>query len=336
MKTDLEIRDESWRLLWKRHWFWKYLGGTFLINFCTQFVCSLVTQIVIHAVVICTVGLSTAAKLQSGQGFADMKITPVLIVVAVVLVAILVTVQLVAGGVAGYGTAAVLVRSVDDKPDNWLEAAFSGIKMPIQLGWLALRYSLAYLPWLAPALIPCAIFLEGLGDTIPIPKNPSPDDIMVYTLLAMTYMTAVVAVLCIPFYRYRYLFRIKADHPDWTAGQCMRACVDLTSGFKWRSFLHDCSYWRILLLPLGAVMFIFAIIAATVLACASGLLVGGTKAAVIILAVLLGLIAYIVLLASGFVVAAYISVGQTILYREFAWIRFSGRDDGGSLDETQP
>ena len=73
---------------------------------------------------------------------------------------------------------------------------------------------------------------------------------------------AVAPVMCGPFYRYRYVFRLKADHPDWTALQCMRGCSELTYGFKWRSFKLDCSYWRTLLLVVLPVLLGTAVLVA--------------------------------------------------------------------------
>lgn len=66
-------------------------------------------------------------------------------------------------------------------------------------------------------------------------------------LCGMAVQKAVLSILglfIVPFYRYRFLFLIKVEHPDWTCGECFAASRKLMKGRKWASFKLDCSYWK--------------------------------------------------------------------------------------------
>ena len=56
MQTNLEIRDEAWRLLWERKWFWKLLGAAILLQVCSQAVVTIVNGIVYR------LGVSTSRR----------------------------------------------------------------------------------------------------------------------------------------------------------------------------------------------------------------------------------------------------------------------------------
>ena len=118
------------------------------------------------------------------------------------------------------------------------------------------------------------------------------------------------------------MFRIKADHPDWSAGECMRHCREIVYGNKWRIFVHDCSYWRILL---GALLPLLVIMAVVLLAATAfgGRTPGApTHSAAVAVGAAFGVVAmlaaYLALLVFGTISVHYIGVGQTILYREIS------------------
>lgn len=50
------------------------------------------------------------------------------------------------------------------------------------------------------------------------------------------------------FYRYRFVWRIYADHPECSAGDCIRLSKAMIKGHKKLLFRVDCGYWRELLL----------------------------------------------------------------------------------------
>jgi hypothetical protein len=125
-----------------------------------------------------------------------------------------------------------------------------------------------------------------------------------------------LAIIAIPFYRYRFLFRLKADNPEWSASKCMKECRSLTDGRKWRIFKHDCSYWKILLLPL----IIGSTLSAIMLICLYKMKINfyaqnlATPESMVICFSVIGL--YIAFIAVTIISAIYISLGQTILYRD--------------------
>ncbi len=210
---------------------------------------------------------------------------------------------LITGGIAVYGHSVLLLRSVEDKQEGWLKAAFSGFKTPLELAWLSFRISLVFIPWTILAAIPCAAIV-GVAEA----SVSAESDIVQLAVFGLTFALCaaiVIAVLSIPFYRYRYLFRLKADHPDWSAGMCMKACRDITKGRKWRIFRHDCSYWRPGLAALICLaIYVSDILVAKSLQCEN---------------VLTGMIAQIsncAFIAMLMITVQYAGVGQTILYRK--------------------
>ena len=224
------------------------------------------------------------------------------------------------GGIALYGNSRLQLRAVEDNDESWMKTAFSGFKIPLELAWLTFRVSLVYIFWMVLALIPAAALVALFFSAVPTPQTPAElsMSVAVVTLASVIF----IAIYCIPFYKYRYLFRIKADHPDWSAGECMRHCREIVYGSKWRIFVHDCSYWRILL---GALLPLLVIMAVVLLATA---ILGGrsagapTPSAAVAVGAAFGVVAmlaaYLALLVFGAISVHYIGVGQSILYREIS------------------
>jgi hypothetical protein len=224
------------------------------------------------------------------------------------------------GGIALYGNSRLQLRAVDDNDESWMKTAFSGFKIPLELAWLSFRFSVVIFFWLFLAFIPSVAVGSIFFAAVPSPQTPVELSLAVadVTIAASIF----IAIYCIPFYKYRYLFRIKADHPDWSAGECMRHCREIVYGSKWRIFVHDCSYWRILL---GALLPLLVIMAVVLLATA---ILGGrsagapTPSAAVAVGAAFGVVAmlaaYLALLVFGAISVHYIGVGQTILYREIS------------------
>ena len=149
------------------------------------------------------------------------------------------------GGIASYGNSRLQLRAADDNSESWMKVAFSGFKIPLDLAWLTFRICVVFMIWMILALIPSGVVAAIFFAIVPKPQTPGE---LASAVAVVTLASAIfIAIYCVPFYMYRYLFRIKADHPDWSAGECMRHCRELVCGSKWRIFVHDCSYWRILL-----------------------------------------------------------------------------------------
>ena len=218
-------------------------------------------------------------------------------------------IHFIMAGIAAYGTSVILLRCLKNAEEGWLGAAFGGFKDPFGMLWLLVRLTLIYLGWMIVAIFPLGVIA---GACVPVVK-PMLDTapLLATTLTAIAFTLGIsvfLAIYCVPFYRYRFAFLVKADHPDWSAGECLRSCKALIEGHKWQSFKLDCSYWKpitmvlVLLLAMG-VATEFAI---------------GSKDNTILVALLslVALFAFFGALAGGVVLGQYIGVGQGFFYQD--------------------
>ena len=316
MQTNSEIRNEAWRLLWERKWFWKLLGAAILLQVCSQVIITIVNGVVYRLGVFNITAMMNMIE----ERIPLPEFTPRIILELASSTVLIFFLSFILGGIALYGNSRLQLRAVDDNDESWMKTAFSGFKIPLELAWLTFRVSLVYIFWMVLALIPAAALVALFFSAVPTPQTPAElsMSVAVVTLASVIF----IAIYCIPFYKYRYLFRIKADHPDWSAGECMRHCRELVCGSKWRIFLHDCSYWRILLgalLPLLVIMMV-VLIAAPILGGGHESAPTHSAAAVVgaVFGVLAMLASYIAVLVFGAISVHYIGVGQTILYREIS------------------
>lgn len=303
MKKNSEIRSVAWDLLVRRQWLWKLLGASILLSITTQIVVS------IFDMVMNGLDCLTVNKLQE-----QMRTTGEIPVLTYDMIVDLLPslifslfIGLIMSGITSYGNNLMLNRSADDNEQNWLSSAFGGFKMPLDLAWLMFRMMLVYLGWsfvAALASTPLIFVLLNFTDVM----GKESVQVLPLVLLILT-LLVFLTVLMVPFYKYRFLFRIKADHPDWTASECMVYCRGLANGSKMRSFKLDCSYWGILtclvlaMLALGVVLILSVAVSGT-----SGALSG-------ILSLLILALTAVVLVLS-ILVAFYIGIGQTVLYKE--------------------
>ncbi len=316
MQSDIEIRNEAWRLLWKRNWFWKLLGAGILLQVCSQAIVTIVNGIVYRLGVF---NLTAAMNLmQERQPLPDL--TPRIMWEFSSSTLLYLFFAFILGGIAYYGNSALLLRSCEDNEEGWLKTAFGGFKMPLDLAWLSFRLSLVYFFWSLLAGIPCGAIIAAVVANVPTVSTVAEGSI--YGFAFAICAAIVIAVVSIPFYRYRYLFRIKAEHPDWSAGECMRSCRELTNGNKWRIFKHDCSYWRILLLALLPMLVMMTLVLLTVAGIATKPASGGEQSAVLAIFAILGALlivaSYLAMIVFGVISVYYIGVGQTIFYREIS------------------
>lgn len=312
---NIEIRSRAWELLWRKKWFWKLLGATILLQVAGNALASLVTAIPARFGIYSISVLQ--ADLQAGE--SPPVFTPDLAVEFVSSTVLYLFFAVIITGITNYGSGKLLTRAVDDNEESWMGAAFSGVKMPLGLAWLTVRIALVFIFWTIAAALPavmlscvCEVFFGSLSTFA---------GIVAVSLVLILSSASFIAIICFPFYRYRYLMRIKADNPGWTAGQCMRHCRLLTAGEKWRIFKHDCSYWRIFLIPL-ALAAVIAILLFVVFGSLGSAVAGESDGGNIAVALLLGafalFVAYLALVVSSFVACFYNAVGQTVLYREIS------------------
>lgn len=313
MQSYDEIRSEAWRLLWKRNWFWMLLGTTVLLQFCSQFVMNAVAMALSALEVF---DLASAIKyLEENNALPTLTASQVWQLAT--SGAIFLFFAFILGGISSYGNAVMLVRAADDRPDGWLPAAFDGFRRPLELAWMSFLMALVFLVWSALGALLAAALVCAVPGAIPAHKPVLTfSDVALVMAGAGAGVLVFAAVLGVPFYRYRYAFRLKADHPDWSALRCIRGSHELTRGFKWRVFKLDCSYWLTLLsvlLPLTIALAFWIAIEAVL-----DYVQDQVATAIVVSGVMALMASYLVILVTGTIANNYIGVGQTILYREIA------------------
>ena len=314
MRSNSEIRDRAWCLLWQGKWFWRLLGGAILLNVCTQVVYTVLNGILYRLGVFGMTAFTNALEEYAKNGAPLPEFTPDRIVQFASSTALTMFFVFIMGGIAAFGNGTLVIRAADENEDGWLKSAFGGFRMPLGLAWLSFRITLIYMGWCLVAFAPLVVVVGLATGSNASGISAGVGGAAAYALAVTAGLSLAAAILCVPIYRYRYLFRLKADHPDWSAGQCIRECSALSDGFKWRCFVHGCSYWKILLAPLLlSALFVAVVVAASTAKhwCAAD--VGAAVAAV---GALVAIALYFSLLALIAVAVWYIAVGQTLLYRD--------------------
>ena len=275
MRNNTELREMAWKRLWADHWFGRLFGGGLLLGLC-GYVVNAVIGGVLNSLGVRAWQDYYLARLQNLRDLTTPvpNLTNDFIFQATSSGMLSMFIGYIMAGIAAYGSAVILLRCLRNEENGWLGAAFGGFKDPFGMLWLFVRYVFVYVIWGLFLIIP------PLG----------------------------IWLLFVAFYRYRFLFLVKVEHPDWSAGACMKRCRELMKGHKLDSFRLDCAYWKpitlVMLLALAAMIF-------------------GTSAALFRdsgpVAAMLGLVAFLALIVCiGFsiVLGQYISVGQGFLYEE--------------------
>ena len=307
MRNNAELRELAWKRLWADHWFGRLFGGWLLLTLCGYAVNIVIGGILGRlgvddwqdywmAVQKNRIDLTTPVpNLTSDYIFRATSATALEMFIGYIMAAI-----------AAYGASVILLRCLKNEESGWLGAAFGGFAMPFGLLWLFVRYVLVFVGWAIVALgVPA--FVAGVA--CPFVKALPVEALAVCAGVGVAAgISWAIFVYCIPFYRYRFAFLVKAEHPDWGAGACMKRCRELMKGNMMKSFRLDCSYWK----PITLVLLL---VTAAVVAILLVVLLKDNK----MLAALLGLGGFFALLASiagGIVLAQYIGVGQGFLYEE--------------------
>ena len=312
MKSNAEFRELAWKRLWTDHWFGRLFGGGLLLGLCG------------YAANVVVGGVLGRLGVQDWQDYAiavamnrkDLT-TPVpnltgdFIFQATSATVFEQFIHFIMAGIAAYGTSVILLRCLKNAEEGWFGAAFGGFKDPFGMLWLLVRLTLIYLGWMIVAIFPLGVIA---GACVPVVK-PMLDTapLLAATLTAIAFTLGIsvfLAIYCVPFYRYRFAFLVKADHPDWSAGECLRSCKALIEGHKWQSFKLDCSYWKPIALMLLPVLTTVAVILLDVL-----LLQKGEKMLPSLLG-LVGAFAFLASVAACIVIGQYIGVGQGFFYEE--------------------
>ena len=307
MRDTAELRELAWKRLWADRWFGRLFGGGLLLGLCGYAV-----QVVLNGIF---GRLHVQSWMEYAQAVAQNRqdlTTPVpnltadFISQATSSTVLTLFLSYIMAGIAAYGGAVILLRCLRNEENGWLGAAFGGFAMPFGLLWLLVRYVLVFVGWAIVALgVPA--FVAGVA--CPFVKALPVEALAVCAGVGVAAgLSWAIFVYCIPFYRYRFLFLVKAEHPDWGAGACMKRCRELMKGNMMKSFRLDCSYWKPITLVLLLVMAAVAAILLVVLLKDNKMLAA--------LVGLGGVLALFASLAGGIVLGQYISVGQGFLYEE--------------------
>ena len=308
MKSARELKELAWQRLWADKWFGRLFGGGLLLSLCGYAV-----QVVIS-------GVLGRLNVKTWQGYFEAVLanrqdltTPVpnltsdFISQATSSSVLVLFFSYLMAGIAAYGGAVILLKCLANDERDWLKAAFGGFKWPFEMLWMFVRLLLTYLGWtllgavpLAIAAISCRVQISAALESGSLPAMAA-----LSVLLALGLLVPIL-LACVPFYRYRFLFLVKAERSELGANACFRTCRDLMKGNLLTSFRLDCSYWR----PItGLLVLCLALMAAAV---ALALMPTAVKLA---LGAFL-FVGFVALFACSIVLSQYISVGQGFLYRE--------------------
>lgn len=310
MRSNIEFRNLAWKRLWTDKWFGRLFGGGILLTLCGYAV-----NIIIGGI-LGRLGVQDWQDyyLARAQNIKDLT-TPVpnltgdYIFTATSATVFQSFIGYIMTAIATYGAAVILLRCLKNEEKGWLGAAFGGFKDPFGMLWLFVRGMLIYFGWMLLALLPIGVIA---GVCVPAVKpmletSPFQGAILLSCAFALAF-AAFLAIYCIPFYRYRFLFLVKAEHPDWSAGECIRSCRSLMEGHKMESFKLDCSYWKPIALVVLLMLLIAAVIPLVALFKDSG--------PVLTLLALVAFFAFSACFAGAIVLGQYIGVGQGFFYQD--------------------
>lgn len=299
MKSNREIRAEAWELLRRTPWGWRVLGVGGFVGIVSSLGLNVIASGLENAGVQTWQDFNLAAIRARWSGLA--LTIPSLRVAAYMTGASVLTyfIEKIFAGIQLFALSSVTLRAVmaGDAKD-WFMPAMEGFKRPFGMFFLTFCWLLRilwfiYLGW----------FVIGVGVGIFTGMRL----ISTSALIAVAVVVAClgIALIVVGCYRYRFVWFVKIAYPDWGANRCLNEARQLMEGWKWKAFLLDCSYWRLITLWLaGALLFMVLFVCAQFFAS---------------LVDVLGLLMFFVFLflaAFGIYLALYLNFGQAVFYRE--------------------
>ena len=312
MKTNREIRDEAWNLLWRGGGFVRLAGAGFVLGV-VLFGVMAALACAFRALDIATLQDFMAAQQQAasqGLGYTASSDGSMVRMIGASLFQSFV--QYLLMGIATYGVMNLSLKTV--RGERGLGAALAGFGAPFATSWLMFGVQIRTAFWLLLAVVPASALV-----TLTVGNGGG----LSYLLMVLVVTVAVVAVLTWVIYRYRNVWLLRADHPEWSAGRCIAGSVVMMNGWKMRAASLDCSYW---LSFLGLV----PLTAAGVWAAAKYRLEGldGFAGTDILIVGLVGAAAIVYFLVVGW----YLMLGHAIFYRE----QLLERTPGGVGEAEKP
>lgn len=301
MKSNREIRDEAWRLLWKEGWFGRCIAASVLLVLVVGIVMGVIA-VGYRALEIGTFqDFLVAQQKAASQGlqFSASNNESLMRMLGASLFQNFVQYLLV--GIGTFGAMAMSLKAVRREREGWLGEAFSGFGAPFAMFWLMFNIQIRTLFWTILVVLPVAV----VGSVAMSVAGAAGVGLLVVAL-----SLAMLAVGIWLYYRYYCVWYLKADHPDWGAGKCIGESVGMMKNWKGRAVQLDCSYWLSLLwmIPLtGALAWLVVKIQVGD---------GWGEASPVELAALAGL--GLVLLGYGIVLGWYVALGHAVFYREMS------------------
>ena len=308
MKDNAELRDLAWKRLWADKWFGRLFGGGLLLSLCG------------YAVQIVVGGILDRLNVRTWRDYFEAvvenrqdvtvpipNLTPDFISQATSSSVLTMFFAYIMAGIAAYGGAVILLKCLANDEHDWLSAAFGGFRYPFELLWMFVRLVLTYLGWFLLGAIPVAAvaFAERSLITATV-ESGSLEAVALLSISGAVGLLVPLLLVCVPFYRYRFVFLVRAENAELGANACFRKCRELMRGNLMRSFRLDCSYWR----PItGLLLLCLALMGAAV-----ALTVVPTAAKLALGAILF--VGFVALFVGSIVLTQYISVGQGFLYQE--------------------
>ena len=308
MKSNLELRERAWKRLWTDKWFGRLFGGGLLLGLCGSAVQVVISGILgrlnvqtwqnyFEAVLANRQDLTTPVPNLTSEFISQATSSSILILFFSYLMA----------GIAAYGGAVILLKCLANDEKDWLSAAFGGFKWPFEMLWMFVRLVLTYLGWFLLGMIPlAAVALSCRSEISAVVESGSLPAVVTLSFLSAAGLLVPILLACVPFYRYRFLFLVKAEQPELGANACFRTCRELMKGNLMTSFRLDVSYWR----PITGLLLL-----CLVMTCGALALTQVPTGAQLVLGALL-LAGLVTLFACLIVLSQYIGVGQGFLYLE--------------------
>ena len=294
MKSNREMRDEAWRLMWKGRWFGRcVVGGLALVMIAAAV--SAAVSFAYRALDIETLKEYAQAQQQAAAAGLDYSASSGEAMAKMFLASLFESfVQYLFSGILMFGVVTLTLKAVRGSRERWFAEAFAGFHAPFTMFWLMFNVQIRLAFWIVLAAIPIGVVAGVLGNPV---------------LAGMGVAFLITLVLTWLIYRYRQVWFLKVDHPDWGAAKCIRGSIEMMNGWKWRAVQFDCSYWLSLLwsIPLLAAAGWFG-----VRIWQEG--VESLSAGDLALLVSLGAVSVIY----GLIVGWYLSIGHAVFYRELS------------------
>jgi len=289
MMTNAEIRAEAWKRLWNDRWLVRLaVAGILLTGILWTVLAGLaVAYRVLEISTLQDFAVAWQKAAAQGLGYTASSGEAMMRMIAASLFQGFM--QYLLSGLVMFGAVTLVLRAIRGERERWLAAAFSGFAAPFTMFWLMFGVQMRLVFWIFLATVPAGVLM------------------IVPYVGGMVAVALVVGVLCWCIYRYRNVWFLRVDHPEWSAGQCIAGSVETMKGWKMRAFGLDCSF-------LGALSGVFALLLVAFVLLQRVLSVGlsGFTALHYALFAALGLPALVYLLVVGW----YVTLAHAVFYRE--------------------